>query len=156
MTGEGRQECCRHLLIGNYLKVPYFEMKCTYGFAYKEVIKSFIVYLILRPLGWWCVIKTNLILKSRFGDSRLFFRRWQTPGHLATADQLTIRGPPWFGEHNLRADTHDTPLRHPRHPRHLGHAHDMPPESFVRSTKAHDLGSEMQLWVVLQFCYCYC
>ena len=146
MTGEGRQECCRHLLIGNYLKVPCFEMKCTYEFAYKGVIKSFIVYLILPPLGRTKFWNHGSVILG-------FFPSPATPGHLATADQLTIRGPPWFGEHNLRTDTHDTPLRHPRH---LGHAHDMPPESFVRSTKAHDLVSEKQLGVVLQFCYCYC
>ena len=91
-------------------------------------------YLILRHLGWRCVIKTNLILKSRFGDSRLFPSP-ATPGHLATADQLTTGGPPWFeGGHDMRADTHVTHVTHVTLTR-----HDMPPECFVRSAKAHDL-----------------
>ena len=62
-------------------------------------------------------------------------------------------------KHVFSADTHDTHATHVAYVTHVTRVtltHDMPPESFIRSAKAHDIVSEMQFWVVLQFCYCYC
>ena len=143
--------CCRHVLIGNDLKVLYSVTECTYRFAYSYTIvklpdfaSSWMTACYLDDLNFEITVRW-LLAFSVAGHAR-------SPG--VTADQLTIRGPPWLkgGHGHTQTDTTDT---HDTHVTHVTLTHDMPPENFIKSTKAHNLGSEMQSWVVLQLCYCY-
>ena len=46
--------------------------------------------------------------------------------------------------------------RYPRYPRHFDTSTISHPRTLLGSPRAHHPVSEMQLWVVLRFCYCYC